>query len=94
MAKKPTHSRGDNTPIIGGHSLPSKLIAPFANDDDLAPNDDLGRQAYWLVKMNAGAVSLKFRKSDFAAMDDPTKRLLIADIQTALGVAPFKSDVL
>ena len=60
----------------------------------MRPSDDLGRQAYWLLKMNASKVSLKFRKSDLAAMDDDTKRQLIADIQHALGVAPFKKSVL
>ena len=70
------------------------LSASPALDDDAAPSDDLGRQAYWLLKMNADKVALRFRKSDLASMDDDTKRLLIADIQHALGVAPFKKDVL
>ena len=94
MAKRATRQVGDKTPVTGGAALPSCLIASPALDDDAAPSDDLGRHAYWLLKMNADKVSLKFRKSDLAAMDDHTKRLLIADIQHSLGVDPFKKDVL
>lgn len=93
MAKRPTRQIGDTTPVTGGVALPSRLVATLPCDDDV-PSDDLGRQAYWLLKMNADKVALKFRKSDLAAMDDNTKRQLIADIQRALGVAPFKKAVL
>jgi hypothetical protein len=93
MPKLPVKKRGDATPVTGGIPLPDCLDGSIGIDD-AAPSDDLGRQAYWLLKMNAGKVSLKFRKSDLASMDDGTKRQLIADIQRALGVAPFKKSVL
>lgn len=89
MVKRPTKRIGDTTPVTGGVSLPSRLVATPPDDDD-APNDDLGRQAYWLLKMNADKVALKFRQSDLASMDDDTKRQLIADIQFAIGFAPLK----
>jgi hypothetical protein len=90
---KHARSTGDPTPITGGIALPNRLIStPPA--DDAAPDDDLGRQAYWLLKLHPDKVSLKFRQSDLSAMDDDTKRQLIADIQYALGVMPFKGNVL
>lgn len=94
MANRTARQIGDDTPVTGGVALPSCLIAAPVVDDDAAPSDDLGRQAYWLLKGNADKVSLKFRQSDLAAMDDDTKRLLIADIQRSLGVVSFKKDVL
>ena len=93
MAKKPFRASGDRTPVTGGIPLPDHLIKILA-DDDAAPDDELGRQAYVLLKLHPGAVSLKFRKSDLSGMDDDTKRLLIADIQFALGVGPLKDKVL
>jgi hypothetical protein len=89
MTKQPTRI-GDETPVIGGVQLPSSLVNALPDADD-APSDDLGRQAYWLLMLNADRVSLKFRKSDLALMDDDTKRQLIADIQHALGIAPLKN---
>lgn len=93
MSKRPARQIGDTTPVTGGVGLPARLAATPPCDDGV-PHDDLGRQAYWLLKMNADKVSLKFRQSDLAAMDDNTKRLLIADIKRAIGVAPFKKAVL
>lgn len=93
MAKKHKRIMGDSTPVTGGVALPDRLIAtPTAEDG--APDDDLGRQAYWLLKLHPDKLSLKFRQSDLSGMDDSTKRLLIADIQYALGVAPFEGKVL
>ncbi len=93
MAKKIQQGTGDLTPVTGGVALPDHLIATPASDDRV-PDDDLGRRVYWLLKLHADKVSLKFRQSDLSGMDDSTKRQLIADIQFALGVAPFKGDVL
>lgn len=93
MAKKNSRTMGDPTPVTGGIALPDRLIAKHDSDDS-APADDLGRQAYWLLKLHPDKVSLKFRQSDLSGMDDTTKILLIADVQYALGVAPFKGDVL
>lgn len=93
MAKEPGSVTGD-APVTGGKRLPPNLVKSLQDDGESVPDDDLGRQAYWLLKMNPDKVSLRFRQSDLTSMDDDTKRLLIADIQFALGVAPFKKDVL
>lgn len=93
MTKRSTRRIGDATPVTGGVALPAPLVAPPPCDDDV-PNDDLGRQAYWLVKINADKLALRFRQSDLASIHDDTKRQLIADIQLAIGVAPFKKAVL
>jgi hypothetical protein len=89
MTKQTTPQVGDLTPVTGGVALPASLVAAVPCDDDV-PNDDLGRQAYWLLKLNADKVALRFRQSDLASMDDDTKRQLIADIQRAIGVAPLR----
>ncbi|MCO6454546.1 MAG: hypothetical protein J5I93_04440 [Pirellulaceae bacterium] len=93
MAKRVKRQIGDATPVTGGVPLPARLVDTLPCDDDV-PSDDLGRQAYWLLKMNADKVALKFRQSDLVAMDDNTKRQLIGDIQRAIGVAPFNRAVL
>jgi hypothetical protein len=82
---------GDRTPVTGGIRRPADLIATPDKSDDNAPDDDLGRQIVWLLKLHPEAC-LKFRKSDISAMDDDTKRTLIADIQHALGVMPITGD--
>jgi hypothetical protein len=92
MARKKRSSMAD-PPVTGGTRIPDRLIATPASDD-AAPDDDLGRHAYWLLKLHPDKVSLRFRQSDLSNMDEATKRLLIEDIQYALGVAPFKSDTL
>lgn len=78
-------------PVTGGVGIPPQLVASI-DADDQAPMDDLGQQAYWLLKMHADKLSLKFRKSDLNAMDDSTKRTLISDIQHCLGVQPLLKD--
>jgi hypothetical protein len=93
MARSNPNMGGDQTPVTGGVALPHHLVATSVADDS-APGDDLGRQAYWLLKLHPEKVSLKFRQSDLSGMDDATKRLLIADIQYALGVGPFQGDIL
>ena len=93
MPKRKTRATGDTTPVTGGIAMPDSLIATPAAGD-CAPADDLAQQAYWLLALHPDKVSLKFRQSDLSGMDDATKRLLIADVQCALGVAPFKGDTL
>ncbi|MBI2824538.1 MAG: hypothetical protein HYX69_07625 [Planctomycetia bacterium] len=83
---------GDATPVTGGIAIPDHLVST-PPDADRAPDDDLRRQAYWLLKLHPDAVA-KFQTSDLSAMDDDAKRMLIADIRRALGIAPLKSDVL
>lgn len=63
MPKLPARLKGDQTPTTGGHPMPSSMVAPFSDCDD-APDDDLGRQAFWLLKMNSGKIALRFRQSD------------------------------
>lgn len=93
MTQNPTRPEGDLTPIAGGIALPSNLV-DTSDADDVAPTDDLGREAYLLMKLHPDAVSLKFRNCDLSCMDDAAKRTLIADIRRALGIAPLKGNVL
>lgn len=91
MPRSKKRCGGDTTPVTGGVGIPRQLVADLAADDR-APTDDLGRQAFWLLKLHADKLSLKFRKSDLNAMDDATKRTLIEDIQHCLGVKPLLTD--
>ncbi len=93
MVKNSKSVFGDDTPVTGGIDLPSGLIRQLPADVD-APLDDLGQQAYWLLKLNADKIALKFRQSDLSAMDDATKKQLIADIRDSLGVKPFSKAVI
>jgi hypothetical protein len=91
MIHKASQHLGDDTPVTGGVPLPSNMVAPLPDDDAAAPSDDLGRQAYWLLRLHANVVSHRYNISDLNKMDDDAKRLLIADIQQAIGVTPLKS---
>jgi hypothetical protein len=93
MASTASNLSGDPTPVTGGIPLPANMTSQAMNDD-AAPADDLGRQAYWLRKLHPSAVPVEFRNSDLTAMDDETKRLLIRAIQQALGIAPLKGETL
>ncbi len=93
MVKKSKQVNGDETPVTGGVELPSQLTRPLPVDEDF-PSDELGQQAYWLLKLNADKIALKFRQSDLSAMDDDTKQQLIADIRDSLGVKPFTKAVI
>ena len=93
MVKKSKHAVGDDTPVTGGIDLAHGLTRQLPADVDL-PTEDLGQQAYWLLKLNADKIALKFRQSDLSAMDDATKQQLIADIRDSLGVKPFVKAVI
>ena len=94
MASEIAQHVGDSTPVTGGVDLPASLIAPTADESDAPPRDDLGRQAYWLLKLHADKIAIQVRPSDLKTMDDEAKRRLIADIQAAIGVSPFKKSEL
>lgn len=90
-----THLRGvgDQTPVTGGVSLPAHLIAMDAVSGT-APDDDLGRRAFWLLTLHSKALPAELKSADLSAMNDDAKRQLIADIQGVLEIEAFKSDVL
>lgn len=88
------NSHGDMTPVLGGTALPADIDSIDPIDDTGYPDDDLGRLAYGLLTLHKDKLRLKFRKSDLSAMDDSTKRALIATIHEALGISPDFGDVL
>lgn len=84
---------GDTVPVTGGVELPPHMFsAPFENG--VAPADDLGRHAYWLTQLHPDALPPQFRHASLDAMDDPTKRQLIAEIERELGIEPLGGEVL
>lgn len=93
MDNKAIRVAGDDTPVLGGGALPVHLIADNLGGE-LAPSDDLGRQIFWLLKLNANKLSLKYDPAELSGMDDAAKRARILKIQQLLGIEPFKSNTL
>jgi len=89
---------GEPTPVIGGGVMAAELFddagSDFLSADVAFPNDPLARRAYELLTLNADQLSLKFRNSDLANMDDATKRLLIQDLCDSLEIKPLLTDTL
>ena len=73
----------DDPPVTGGIAAPSHLMR---DDDSDAPTDRLGWTAWFLLKTHADKLALKFRAADLNGMDDATKRQLITDIRSSLGI--------
>lgn len=90
---KPSQELGDPIPVTGGIPLPEALF-PVLPAHELVPTGELDRQIYWLLKSNAGEVLAKFRVIDYGNLNDEAKRKLIAEIQLALGIMPFKKAAL
>lgn len=90
--------QGDPIPVIGGGTMAAELLDNlddgFISPCDVFPNDQLAQRAYELLIFNAERLSLKFRNSDLANMDDDTKRLLIQDLCDSLEIKPLLSDTL
>ena len=91
---KTRHSKGDMTPVLGGSPLPEDFVKSPVADDLGIPDDELSRMLFWLVRLHKDKLSLKFRNSDIAEMNDETKRHLIDDIHEALGIRSDIGDVL
>ncbi len=82
---------GDPTPVIGGCAIPADLIdapAPFG----CPPDDDLGRQLFWLLSLHPGIRS-QFKDLDLHGMDDAAKQSLLSDIHSILAIRPLNSAV-
>jgi hypothetical protein len=84
--------KGDPTPVIGSCDIPAHLTdspAPFG----LPPDDDLGRQVFWLLSLHP-EITLQFRDKDLIGMDNATKQTLLDDIHAILGVRPLNAAAL
>lgn len=94
----PHTQHGDPTPVIGGGVMAAELLDDAGDDFVSAvaafPNDPLAQRAYELLTLNSDQLSLKFRNSDLANMDDATKRLLIQDLCDSLEIKPLLTDTL
>jgi len=89
MSKIRTKSRsGDPTPVTGVVAAPARLLRPVPGLDVSAPTSQLDKHITRLLALHKN-VSVKFRKVDLAAMDDTTKRALLASINRVLGIEPL-----
>jgi hypothetical protein len=91
---KTKHSNGDMTPVLGGSLLPEDIENSINAEDAKVPDDELGQMIFWLMRLHKDKLSLKFRNSDIAGMDEKTKQLLIDDIHIALGIRSDFGDIL
>lgn len=92
MSKQSVTDAGDTTPVTGGVPLPDRLFATPRTIGD-APDDDLGRQLFWLLNLHRDKLPARFRQVDVAALDDSAKQQLVREIQGELGVAPLENQL-
>ncbi|MFG0332863.1 MAG: hypothetical protein ACF8TS_05815 [Maioricimonas sp. JB049] len=80
-----TDTTGSDSVLVGRYD---RLDALDTDVDGgvVAPDDPLALHLLRLVSLYPDAV--RFRMRDLEAMDDATKRQLIADINTAVGIRP------
>lgn len=81
-------SRGDPTPVVGG----SKNLRRFLRDVPVLPAqfaDSTTKEIATLLALHP-EVALRFRTDAMEAMDDGTRRQLLEDIRSVLGVKPFR----
>jgi hypothetical protein len=88
MAMNEILSVGDATPVTGGIPTPDRLLATIAPVGN-PPDDDLGRQIFWMLSLHQQKLPHEFRELDVAGMDDVAKKSLIAAIQRELGIRPL-----
>ncbi|MCY2965428.1 MAG: hypothetical protein NT069_17640 [Planctomycetota bacterium] len=88
MSKLRKNKRVDEPGVLAGVPMPPTL-AFYPTDDEAGPDDELGRRIFRLLKLHP-EVCVQFRLSDLDAMDDATKRLLIADVKSTLVIKPLK----
>lgn len=77
----------EDTPIVGSGPMPDALrnqSLPELPDDC----DRLTADLTVLISRNAGV--LNFRAPDLSGLDSETKRVLMADLQRALGIKPVR----
>jgi hypothetical protein len=79
----------NSTPVIGGCNIPT-LLLDSPDQIGAPPDDDLGRQVFWLLNSHP-EIDLQFRDQDLNAMDDATKQQLLSDINAVLGIQPLRT---
>ena len=83
---KPRPTR-DDLPIVGSGPMPDALRNE-ALPDLPGDCDQLTADLNVLISRNAGV--LNFRAPDLSNLDSETKRVLMADMQRALGIKPVR----
>jgi hypothetical protein len=78
---------GDDTPITGAADVPCRPGNP-ALDDIPEDADPLTVHLLTLIRLNPGIVQFRTDADTLVRMTPDDKRLLLADIQKALGMKP------
>ena len=81
----------DFVPVIGGVELGDNYIRQDVDAlRDLKAASELDRHIVRLLSLH-GNLHIRFRNHDLAALDEATKRSLLADINDLLGIKPLKT---
>jgi hypothetical protein len=80
----------DFSPVTGGIDLPkSRFRGDMDQFCDVVVDSDLDRHIVQLLALHP-KLRIRFRNQDLAALDTPTKKALLADINDVLGVRPLR----
>jgi hypothetical protein len=80
----------DFCPVTGGVDLPkSRFRDDMDRFHDVAVGSDLDRHIVQLLALHP-KLRVRFRKQDLTALDTPTKKALLADINCVLGVRSLR----
>ncbi|HUT14468.1 MAG TPA: hypothetical protein VMY42_28540 [Thermoguttaceae bacterium] len=80
----------DFCPVTGGVDLPkSRFRDDMDQLRDVTIGSDLDRHIVQLLALHP-KLRVRFRKQDLAALDTPTKKALLADMNDLLGVRPLR----
>lgn len=81
----------DFVPVTGGVELADDCIRQDVDAlRDLKAASELDRHIVRLLSLH-GNLHIRFRNHDLAALDEATKRSLLADINDLLGIKPLKT---
>ncbi len=78
--------------VVGGREIPQKFVREDVGEPpELKINSDLDRRVARLLALHP-RLRLNFRNNDLTALDDETKRTLLADMYRVLGVTYLQND--
>ena len=79
----------DYSPVTGGIDLPKSRFRDDMNQFcNVVVASDLDRHIVQLLALHP-KLRIRFRNQDLAALDSPTKKALLADMNDVLGVRPL-----
>lgn len=81
--------RGDDTPVTGGLDDLSRFLIDLP-ENTIETDDPLMREILTLLALHP-EMPLRCKEADLAAMDESTRRLMLDDLRSCLGIEPLRS---